>query len=228
MTGTAAAGAYLTEDDFEDEVERDAFLLINGYKRTLFDSGYSASERDAAIRFFFASGPFMMRVGDAIAAISKTIRVDVFLLRLVYEMYLRDFRLPHPFPFDEVRCPDRVIGNAGVICGEEGIWTVCAVWSQPGITGSELFAMAVRDYPRPFFHPLSAQQDLQWVEARLRLSMERLISDHVISMKLSAHEGQLGEFLYVTGRNPVLELEERARETRQRVREANFTWSRLF
>jgi hypothetical protein len=228
LSTAAEAAAYITEDDFDDEVERDAFLLINGYKRILFDTGYSTKERDAAIRFFFAENPLQLRVVDAIAAISREIRVDVFLLRLVYEMYLREFRLQHAFPFDEVACPDRVIGNAGVICGDDGIWTISTVWRQPGITAIELFEQAVKDFPRPFLYRLSGEDDVRWVEAHLRAAVERLVLDHVISTKLSEHEGQLGEFLYVTGRNPVVELEERARETRQRVREANFTWSRLF
>ncbi len=75
-------------------------------------------------------------------------------------------------------------------------------------------------------HPNKADWD--WVGVQLRKALDRLIAEHLVAWKSSTYDGQLGEFLYVTGRNPVVALEERARETQQRVRAGNFTWSRLF
>ncbi|AEA65779.1 hypothetical protein [Burkholderia gladioli] len=227
MTPAADAGSYITEEDFDDDIQRDAFLLLNGYKRTLFETGYSAKEKNAAIKFFFGRNPSILRASDAIKAIHSDIRVDVVLLRLVYEMYLREFRLNHAFPFDEIDCPDRVIGNAGYIFGEGGVWAVETIWRQPGISLNELYTHALISFPCWKPRPVGVTQ-AEWIGQELKQVIDRLIHDYVIASRVSAHDGVLGEFLYVTGRNPAEEVEERARETFQRTRAGNFSWSRLF
>lgn len=160
-------------------------------------------------------------------AIHSDIRVDVVTLRLVYEMYLKEFRLSRAFPFEEVPCPDRVIGNAAYGFGEAGIWAVESIWRQPGISLNELYALALKEFPvsKPSWN---RERDAERIASELKLVIDRLVGDFVVSSRVSAHDGVLGEFLYVTGRNPAEEMEERARDVFLRTRAGNFSWSRLF
>ncbi|WP_420213485.1 hypothetical protein ACN8ZM_40440 (plasmid) [Burkholderia aenigmatica] len=218
----------ITEEDFDDVDERDAFLLVNGHKCTLFANGYSAREKAAAIRFFFSESSHDLVLRDALLAISESIRIDVFRLRLVYEMYLTEFRLNVAFGFDAAPCPDLVIGNAGWICGEAGKWIVAEAWRQPGISKHELLVEAVSRMPRPFEHRLKGEADHQWVVERVNAVVERLIEEWMIGSKVSVHDGRVDDFLYVIGRNPVLEQEEYIRENHFQPRAFSYAWSRLF
>ncbi|WP_396334062.1 hypothetical protein [Burkholderia anthina] len=218
----------ITEDDFDDDDERDAFLLVNGHKCTLFENGYTAREKAAAIRFFFSESRNDLVLRDALLAISESIRIDVFRLRLVYEMYLTEFRLNEGFGFEAAPCPDRVIGNAGWICGDAGKWIVAEAWRQPGISKHELLCEAIARMPRPYGHPLKGNADQHWVVERVNSIVGRLVEEWMIGSKVSVHNGRVDDFLYVIGRNPVLEQEEYMRENHFRPRGLTYAWSRLF
>ncbi|WP_175762043.1 hypothetical protein [Burkholderia anthina] len=218
----------ITEEDFDDEDERDAFLLVNGHKCTLFENGYTAREKAAAIRFFFGESSRDLVLRDALLAISESIRIDVFRLRLVYEMYLTEFRVNAAFGFDAAPCPDLVVGNAGWICGDTGKWIVAEAWQQPGISKHELLGEAISRMPRPFGHQHKGDADEKWVIDKVNAVVDRLTEEWMIGTKVSVHDGRVDDFLYVIGRNPVLEQEEYIRENQFRPRAFSYAWSRLF
>ncbi|QMI49730.1 hypothetical protein MBR110_30105 (plasmid) [Burkholderia sp. MBR-1] len=209
-------GLFVTEEDFEPGEEREAFLLIHNHFQVLFSNNFRAAEKHKAIEFFFCHGDREMSLRDAVGAISASIRIDVVRLRLVYEMWLRKFRLGGPIGFESVvGCPEKVRANAAYLAGDVGGCLVEVAWYQPGITVGEVFERAAEMIDS------ADVKELPW-------ALDRLIEQHIVSVVVGTHSNDLERFLWVTGRNPVLELEERARGNFQRVREGNFTWSRLF
>lgn len=97
-------------------------------------------------------------------------------------------------------------GQSGII----GIKLAQIAWFQPGIETSELLALACKDE----FDPLSIYV--------VKKALNELVCDYVLSI----NDGHV----YTTGKNPILELEDRITDPTLSNRNvlANLHWSRKF
>lgn len=204
---------YVTHEDFEEGPERDAFLLIYGYAENLFSgSGKGQFEhgdlvKNRAIDFFFCKTLGGLHLDDAINCIDTQIRVDVLRLRFMLEFWLRDWSLPE-MPESADGLPGRIELMAAD-CGSIGIALAKTAWFQPGIDAKELLEMV-------------SEGDGPVIQEKVKQAFKKLVCDYVLSIS----NGKV----YTTGKNPILELQDKVNdpEVRVRGRLANIYWSRKF
>jgi hypothetical protein len=214
--GRAATSAsekiYITHEDFDEGVERDAFLLIYGYASTLFsqDKIHKAADENAqeAIDFFFTKHPGRLNLDEAAQCIDTQIRSDVLRLRFMLEFWLRGWKLA-PLKLTAVDLPSRMELMAARVASINGVVLTREVWFQPGIGIDDLVKQVI-------------SADSSCVAA----DMHRAISDLCDSYVLSHNAGKL----YATGKNPIQELEDKKNDptVSMRGKLANINWSRRF
>ena len=216
--GRAAAAKtekiYITHEDFDEGAERDAFLLIFGYAEHLF-GGADKKEFDSndakklkALRFFFCRSTDDLNFEDAVACIDNQIRLDVLRLRFVLEFLLRGWKIPQ-LPWNTDGLPNRIELMAAQYEGTVGIALAREAWFEPGIEASVL-----------------VERVLDGGDEEMRNRIKHAFKDLVISYVLSIADGKV----YTTGKNPILELEDKLNDPTVRVRGhlANIYWSRRF
>lgn len=216
--GRAAASkaekVYITHEDFEEGPERDAFLLIFGYAEHLFagpsQNAFSMTnaQQAKAVHFFFCRNPNELTLEDAVACIDGQIRLDVLRLRFMLEFWLRGWHLP-PMPHNTDGLPARVELMAAQHEAIVGIALAREAWFEPGIdAGALLERVAAGKSPE------------------MAILAKRAFKDLVLNYVLSVREGMV----YTTGKNPILELEEKLNDPTVKVRGhlANIYWSRKF
>jgi hypothetical protein len=196
---------YITHEDFEQGPQRDAFLLIYGYAENLFVSN-DDGKIERAIEFFFCNRITSISFEEAAACIDSFIRTDVLRLRFVYEFWLRKWDRG-PLPVDAVELPSRVELMAASSGGMVAMELAHAVWMQPGICIKELFKMMTEGE----------------TEARITL-VDKALTDMLNAYILSMADKKV----YVTGKNPVLEFEDKVNDPTMSTRHqlANIHWSR--
>jgi hypothetical protein len=167
-----------SEDDFEEGPQRDAFIIIKGYKNKLFGTASSAQERWAAIKWFFTADDDLLDPTFDLCCQAFGARIDVLRLRIHYEFFLRWWVAHVEFPFATVAVPELIDGEIAYIAGETGRDLAWAAWSRPGITKDELLAAVTN-----------------------RSEGERLLDR--LHEKLILCEQNSG-YWYLTGRNPFL------------------------
>lgn len=214
--GRAATSAsekiYITHEDFDEGVERDAFLLIYGYASTLFaqDKAFKSSDKNAqeAIDFFFTKHPGRLNLDEAAQCIDTQIRSDVLRLRFMLEFWLRGWKLV-PLKLTAVDLPSRMELMAARIASINGVVLTREVWFQPGIAVDDLVKQVLKS-------------DSSCLDADIR----RAISDLCDNYVLSHNAGKL----YATGKNPIQELEDKKNDptVSRRGNLANINWSRRF
>jgi len=214
----AAASAqkiYITHEDFEEGPERDAFLLIYGYAENLF-ADTKAKEfnpndliKTKAIDFFFCRSFGGLHLEDAVNCIDDTIRIDVIRLRFMLEFWLRGWQLP-PMPSTADELPPRIEVTAATRSGVIGITLAREAWFHPGINADELLRLGCDD------------ESSKEVIDKVKTALNELVCDYVLSI----NNGKV----YTTGKNPVLELEDRILDPTLSNRNvlANLHWSRKF
>lgn len=204
---------YITHEDFQEGPEQDAFLLIYGYSENLFESQNSKmlvfnAKKERAINFFFCKTLMGLHLEDAVACIDTSIRIDVLRLRFMLEFWMRDWVLPlMPITADEL--PARVELMAAQHGGVIGVELASGAWLEPGITAEKLLQQA-------------ADSDDVEVIKQVKKSFIGLVDAYILSIS----KGKV----YTTGKNPILELEDKANDPKfnQRGRLANLYWSRKF
>lgn len=213
--GTAAKEekTYITHEDFEEGPERDAFLLIYGYAEHLFESNLLKpfefdKRKENAINFFFCETLAGLHLADAVNCIDEQIRVDVLRLRFMLEFWMRDWALP-PMPTSAVELPARIELMAAQHGGVIGIELASGAWLEPGITAEKLLNQAV-------------DTDDPELIKQVRNSFIALVDSYILSIS----KGKV----YITGKNPILELQDKANdpEFNRKGRLANLYWSRKF
>ena len=215
---TAAAATqkiYITHEDFEEGPERDAFLLIYGYAENLFSetkaSTFNSSDltKTRAIDFFFCRSIGGLHFDDAVNCIDDTIRIDVIRLRFMLEFWIRGWRLP-AMPETADPLPARIEVTAASRSGLIGIALAREAWFRPGIDAQTLLSMACDEG--------SSKE----VTDKVKNAFNDLVCDYVLSI----NDGKV----YCTGKNPILELEDRVLDPTlsNRNQLANLHWSRKF
>lgn len=202
---------YITQEDFEEGAERDAFKLIYGFAVALFGTNATPESRAQAIEFFFCDSPDHFSFLEAAMAISPTIRTDVVLLRFQYEFWRRYDIFAEPFPFiSSLPVPPRVVNAAAFAGSDIGMLAPRNMWLQPGIHINTLIA------------EIGDELDM-----RTEAELERILN--VINQMTDAYLfSRKGDSLYVTLRNPELEQEEWAAKHRVDSSRSKIWWTRLF
>lgn len=215
---SAAASAqkvYITHEDFEEGPERDAFLLIYGYAEILFADTkvkkFNSCDlaKTKAIDFFFCRSFGGLHLDDAVNCIDDNIRIDVIRLRFMLEFWMRGWKLP-PLPATADQLPSRIEVAAATKSGVIGITLAREAWFQPGIDAEELLRLGCDDG--------SSKE----VMDKVKTALNELVCDYVLSI----NNGKV----YTTGKNPILELEDRILDPTLSNRNvlANLHWSRKF
>lgn len=205
---------YITHEDFDEGPERDAFLLIFGYAEHLFDGSdkkpfdLKDSKKLKAIRFFFCRTLHEMNLEDAVGCIDNQIRTDVLRLRFMLEFWLRGWKLP-AMPEDADGVPSRIELMAAQHGGMIGMSIAKEVWYQPGIDAAELLERV-----------LEGRGDN--IREMIKQAFKDMVCDYILSLTESK--------VYITGKNPILELEDKLNDPTVRIRGqlANIYWSRRF
>ena len=205
---------YVTHEDFDEGPERDAFLLIFGYAEHLFDGAdkkfFDANDlkKQKALRFFFCRSQSELNFEDAVACIDNQIRTDVLRLRFMLEFWLRGWQIP-AMPEDADGLPSRIELMAAQYEAMLGVALAREAWFEPGIEAGKLL-----------------ERVLDGRDDEVNRSLKHAFKDMVIAYVLSISNGKV----YVTGKNPILELEDKLNDPTVRVRGqlANIHWSRRF
>lgn len=205
---------YVTHEDFDEGPEQDAFLLIYGYAAVLFNTLQKGEFNDKnlkqkrAIDFFFCNSIVGLHLQDAAACIDNEIRIDVLRLRFMLEFWMREWVLP-PMPSNADDLPSRVELMAAQYEAMIGVSLAREAWYQPGLKASELFERVSNGESEEF-------------KKKAHRAFVDLVDNYVLSIAIDK--------VYVTGKNPILELEDKANDPtfRSRGRLANLYWSRKF
>jgi hypothetical protein len=205
---------YVTHEDFEEGAEQEAFLLIYGYAAVLFNTlqkgefNEDNKKQQRAIDFFFCRTIAGLHLQDAVACIDAEIRTDVLRLRFMYEFWMREWVLP-PMPSTADDLPSRVELMAAQYESMIGVSLAREAWFQPGVNVQDLFDR-VTDGESDGFKKKAHQAFVD------------LVDNYVLSVAKDK--------VYVTGKNPMLELEDKSNDPafRSRGRLANLYWSRKF
>lgn len=215
---------YITAEDFEEGAERDAFLLIYGSAWDLFEGDQPAA-RKLALAFFFCASDLQLTFDDAIMALGKGIRPDIFRARLMTEFWLRErdalssqkqvghWVMPH-LGFSARPLPDAFERLVMAHCFDvprEALALACEIWVHPGIDEATAISRATDRLLR---------QGVPVHEATLALALELLLSGFLVSPA-----GVYGKSnLYFTAKNPILELG----DTPAARIKLNHGWTQLF
>ncbi len=158
--------------------------------------------------FFFCRNPQELNFEDAVSCIDNQIRLDVLRLRFMLEFWLRGWKLP-AMPDSADGLPARVELMAAQYEAIVGIALAREAWFEPGINAAALLdKVAAGKSPE------------------IANLAKRAFKDLVLNYVLSIADGKV----YTTGKNPILELEERLNDPTLKVRGqlANIYWSRKF
>ena len=216
--GRAAASKtekiYITHEDFDEGPERDAFLLIYGYAEHLFSTKAGESfDRDdrkkiKALRFFFCKSLSEFHFEEAASCIDGSIRVDVLRLRFMYEFWVRGWKLP-ALPDDADPLPSRIVLMGARYETMLGVSIAREAWYEPGIEAADLIARV-----------LDGRDDA--ILEKIKKAFSDMVLDYVISLN--------GTQVYLTGKNPILEFQDKINDPTVRVRSqlASINWSRRF
>ena len=191
----------VTEEDFDEGPERDAFLVIKSYRNELFNTKLAPW---GAMQYFFAAGDDGGLTFDLACRVLNA-RKDVVRLRIQYELFLRWWVSPVEFPFVATEVPEDIDSECAYVAGLLGRDLAYAAWCQPGITADAL-AQAV-----------GSSHEV------VRKALERLDDKMLLCC-------QGDNNWYLTGRNPFL-LRKRLAEKQGvslNTLGGSIYWSRLF
>lgn len=201
-TPRSAQTRFVTAEDFEEGIQRDAYILIETYSKNLLLANSSVPKRNEALRFFFIRDESAINFHDCCEAIDPNIRPGVILLRLQYEFWLRWFILSSPLPESAIDLPFEAQGLASYIADNVGVTLAREAWFQPGLDSATLVERT-RSLLPPSLH------------GQVEPALVKLSDANVMSFAEPDH-------WYVTGRNPALHAQERG------IRSSTITWSALF
>jgi hypothetical protein len=207
-TGLAKRGS-ITEDDFEEGPQADAFRVIRAQAENLFSKDPRfARRRPDAIAFFFGAIDDQEHVTLQLCCDVLNTRPDVLRLRVVYEFWLRRIHFDNPMPFLTVAIPNVVVNESILFAGDPGLAAARAIWQWPGVSMDNI---------------LHRTAHYGYEHHEVERAIARLMEEYVLSEYLGGW--------YVTGRNPVLQsMREQTRFGGKSVGIITQTvhWSRLF
>lgn len=205
-------------EDFEDDGERQALLLIKKHTDILFahPPSKNAKARLQAIRFLF-DPLFVLAHGYDLdlccRSIHASVRLDVVQLRIQYEFWQQQIVFQNPFPFDTGDLSSMIENNAYSLAqnagvnGDVGASIAWRTWAQPGVGTGEVIASVLNVHPdldkKDIFKCLTVLED------------EYFISRYY-------------DHCYLTGINPIRQAEFEVTQGMRFRSDARLNWSRRF
>jgi hypothetical protein len=196
----------ITEEDFLEGSERNAFLMVMHFAHKLLHKKSTPKAMHEGLTFFFSDGQDPDAITFQLCSNVLGIRPDIIRLRVQYEWWMRGTVFTGPFDFETVRMPKLLEGEILYHASSIGHALTREVWVQPGISTEELFA---------FVGETLGCSTTKMVEAM------DILSENFI---LSKSNGW-----YLTGRNPMLmNMNGSAFQPSTRVSGGSVHWTRLF
>jgi hypothetical protein len=207
---------YVTLEDFEEGTERECFQLIYNYARFILGKNATPESKARGIQFFFCASDTEVTFVEAAAAISTTIRTDVILLRFQYEFWRQYIVFATPFDWSAHPVPERVVNQfayEGLSLQADDVATLLAreIWYKPGMHVAEAISIIKEELPDKY---------ARYADEKILEVIVHLTDQYLLSRKV--------DNLWVTFKNPELQLNEWAKEHRQDASRNNIWWSRLF
>ncbi|WP_137923861.1 hypothetical protein [Cupriavidus sp. 2SB] len=191
----------LTEEDFEEGVERLCYRIVKANVEALFDKRTKPDQLVKAAQWLF--GRTLGEVNFERCCETLGTRKDVLRLRIHYEFWRRWLVLPVEFPFMIDPVPDAVEGEIYIVAGDEGYMLARAAWLQPGIRSAALLEEA------------SGGENVD----RYRRALQQMAERYLMS--------QQNDNWYLTGRNPTLRAIDLS-ATPYRPLANQISWSKLY
>ena len=191
----------LTEEDFEEGVERLCYRIVKANVEALFDKRTKPDQLVKAAQWLF--GRTLGEVNFERCCETLGTRKDVLRLRIHYEFWRRWLVLPVEFPFMIDPVPDAVEGEIYIVAGDEGYMLARAAWLQPGIRSAALLEEA------------SGGENVD----RYRRALQQMAERYLMS--------QQNDNWYLTGRNPTLRAIDLS-ATPYRPLANKISWSKLY
>ena len=191
----------LTEEDFEEGVERLCYQIVKANVEALFDKRTKSDQLVTALQWLF--GRTLGEVNFERCCETLGTRKDVLRLRIHYEFWRRWLVLPVEFPFMIDPVPDAVEGEIIIVAGDEGYMLARAAWLQPGIRSAALLQEA------------SGGENVD----AYRRALQQLADWYLMS--------QQNDNWYLTGRNPTLRAIDLS-ATPYRPMANQISWSKLY
>lgn len=193
----------LTEEDFEEGIDRLSFKAIKANVECLFNPKAKNDMRLKAAVWIFGNQSNDFDVEKCCLVLGA--RKDVLLLRIHYEFWNRWIVYSAPLPFPVTALPNTVEGEIYMLTGMVGFELASAAWVHPGIRTGALIELTMA----------STQKS----EEKIRAALEMLSERYLLS--------QINDSWYVTGRNPALRSRDFSDATYRLARD-QVSWSRLF
>ena len=193
-------------DDFENQTQQNAFLLVMQQATHLLNPKSSPKKFREGLEFFFFGVDRPDQIDFDLCATVLNVRADVIRLRIQYEWWLRGNVFSGPFDFASVPSPAILEGEIRYYAGSLGHALTREIWVQPGINTQELF-----DYVGPRSNATIAQ---------MTEAMNALSDSHIVSKNNG---------WYLTGRNPMLSnMGTQLHHPSNLITGGSVHWTRLF
>jgi hypothetical protein len=196
----------ITEDDFNEGAERNAFLMVMHFAHKLLHKKSTPKATREGLAFFFADDLDPEAISFELCANVLAIRPDIIRLRIQYEWWMRGTVFTGPFDFATVGMPKLLEGEILYHSLSLGHALTREVWVQPGISTEELF---------------------EYIGTTVNCSTSKMVeamdslSENFILSKSSGW--------YLTGRNPMLmNMNSSAFQPSAKVSGGSVHWTRLF
>lgn len=201
-----AVTEHISEDDFLEGSERNAFMMVMHFAHRLLHKKTNPKAFNEGLKFFFAQDADPDAITFELCSNVLGIRPDIIRLRIQYEWLLRATLFTGPFDFAAVRLPKLLEGEILYHALNIGHALAKEVWVQPGISTEELFG---------YVGSTTGCSASKMVEAM------DVLSENFIFSKSTGW--------YMTGRNPMLmNMNTTAFQPTNRIAGGSVHWTRLF
>ena len=122
----------ITEEDFEEGPQREAFKLLRSRCRDTFLKDVKPEDRIRAIEWVFT--PKEDPVAFDTCCIALDARPSKLQLRLMYEYFCNWVKFAGPLSFLCVPLPEEIVPELLYVAGEDGVQVASVIWRWPGVT----------------------------------------------------------------------------------------------
>ena len=122
----------ITEEDFEEGPQREAFKLLRARCRDTFLKDVKPEDRIRAIEWIFT--PKEDPVAFDTCCVALDARPSKLQLRLMYEYFRNWVKFAGPLSFLCVPLPEEIVPELLYVAGEDGVQVASVIWRWPGVT----------------------------------------------------------------------------------------------